>query len=166
MRSVAIALALLAAPLPASAAVLVLDGGWQDDVLSAAGRPTDNSAWTFIIANGAHFSLTDCCNIGDTYTLSGDITGFTTVGAGASDIRATGSYGSFWLNPALGKFTQYFGAGTYTFSITGDGVGGLPAGLGLRLDSAIPEPASWAMLIAGFGLVGMAQRRRAAVVSA
>jgi hypothetical protein len=31
---------------------------------------------------------------------------------------------------------------------------------------AVPEPASWAMLIAGFGLVGAAQRRRKAVVAA
>jgi hypothetical protein len=32
---------------------------------------------------------------------------------------------------------------------------------------AIPEPASWAMLIAGFGLTGAAlRRRRAAVTSA
>jgi hypothetical protein len=36
----------------------------------------------------------------------------------------------------------------------------------LRLDpigAAVPEPASWAMLIAGFGLVGAAMRRKAAV---
>jgi hypothetical protein len=31
---------------------------------------------------------------------------------------------------------------------------------------AVPEPASWAMLIAGFGLVGAASRRRRTVVSA
>jgi hypothetical protein len=31
---------------------------------------------------------------------------------------------------------------------------------------AVPEPASWAMLIAGFGLVGAAQRRRKAVAAA
>ncbi|WP_310475831.1 PEPxxWA-CTERM sorting domain-containing protein [Sandarakinorhabdus sp.] len=31
---------------------------------------------------------------------------------------------------------------------------------------AVPEPASWAMLIAGFGLVGAAARRRRAVVAA
>ena len=166
MKSVLIALALLAAPLPASAAVLVLNGGWQDDVLQAAGRPTDNSAWTFTITNGAHFSLTDCCAVGDIFMLSGDIVGSTTVGAGANDIRATGSYGGFWLNPTLGKFSQYLSAGSYNFSVTGNGLGGLPAGLGLRLDSSIPEPASWAMLIAGFGLVGTAQRRRTAVVSA
>jgi hypothetical protein len=33
----------------------------------------------------------------------------------------------------------------------------LPGSIG-----AVPEPASWAMLIAGFGLVGAAQRRRVA----
>lgn len=31
---------------------------------------------------------------------------------------------------------------------------------------AVPEPASWAMLIAGFGLVGAAMRRRVAVAAA
>ena len=31
---------------------------------------------------------------------------------------------------------------------------------------AVPEPASWAMLIAGFGLVGAAQRRRKAALAA
>jgi hypothetical protein len=32
--------------------------------------------------------------------------------------------------------------------------------------SAVPEPASWAMMIAGFGLVGAAMRRRSAAVAA
>ncbi|QMW24568.1 PEPxxWA-CTERM sorting domain-containing protein [Sandaracinobacteroides saxicola] len=31
---------------------------------------------------------------------------------------------------------------------------------GVSLTAAVPEPATWAMLIAGFGLVGMAARRR------
>ena len=44
--------------------------------------------------------------------------------------------------------------GAYTLNITGDGnviVGGTPA---------VPEPESWALMIAGFGLVGAAMRRR------
>jgi hypothetical protein len=42
-------------------------------------------------------------------------------------------------------------------------------GQGYRIDSltlGVPEPASWAMLIAGFGLVGAASRRRRGVVAA
>ncbi len=42
-------------------------------------------------------------------------------------------------------------------------------GQGYRIDSltlGVPEPASWAMLIAGFGLVGVASRRRRTVIAA
>lgn len=55
---------------------------------------------------------------------------------------------------------------TGTFSLNQ----GSPSGPGVRLTIAdignggvIPEPATWAMLIAGFGLVGSALRRRRAV---
>jgi hypothetical protein len=33
-------------------------------------------------------------------------------------------------------------------------------------DAAVPEPASWALMIAGFGMVGFAMRRRATAVAA
>ena len=44
----------------------------------------------------------------------------------------------------MGSFalTQYNGTGTYTLTIAPTATG------------AVPEPASWAMMIAGFGLVG------------
>jgi hypothetical protein len=34
------------------------------------------------------------------------------------------------------------------------------------VDGAVPEPASWMLMIAGFGLVGFAARRRPAAVTA
>jgi len=34
------------------------------------------------------------------------------------------------------------------------------------VDGAVPEPASWMLMIAGFGLVGVAARRRPAAVTA
>jgi hypothetical protein len=34
------------------------------------------------------------------------------------------------------------------------------------LKSAVPEPASWALMVAGFGMVGFAMRRRSAIVTA
>ena len=36
----------------------------------------------------------------------------------------------------------------------------------LNISGAVPEPASWALMIAGFGMVGFAARRRRAVVAA
>jgi len=49
--------------------------------------------------------------------------------------------------------TQYQGSGTYTLTIADAAAG------------AVPEPATWAMMIGGFGLVGAAMRRRAGKVS-
>lgn len=43
-----------------------------------------------------------------------------------------------------------------TFIFGGDAADG--AGLKLSLSSAVPEPATWAMMIAGFGLAGAALR--------
>ncbi|WP_017667091.1 esterase-like activity of phytase family protein [Sandarakinorhabdus sp. AAP62] len=49
----------------------------------------------------------------------------------------------------------------YSFAVTGADVALFDASL-----IGVPEPASWAMLIAGFGLVGAAARRRRATVAA
>ncbi len=151
----------LAVAMPASATVLTAGSGWQDDTLTAAGDPTLGSDWTFTIGSLHTLAVVDCCVVGDTYTLSGGLAGVTSFYAGAADVRSTGSYGSYWLDAAYSKLALTVGPGTYTFSITGDGVGGLPAGLGVRLDAGgIPEPATWAFMILGFGLVGAAMRRR------
>ena len=56
----------------------------------------------------------------------------------------------------------------YLAAELGEGPGGGTAaliGLTLNQQGAVPEPASWAMMIAGFGLVGAAMRRRARSVS-
>ena len=48
----------------------------------------------------------------------------------------------------MGRYANFnlaFGSQANTFSLT----------------YAVPEPASWAMMIAGFGMIGAAQRRRA-----
>jgi hypothetical protein len=59
----------------------------------------------------------------------------------------TGDVLGFYVNSTDG----IFGRGQFTFNFD-------PA--------SVPEPASWAMLIAGFGLAGAAARRRKAVVAA
>ncbi len=68
---------------------------------------------------------------------------------------ATGIY-NLWGNGAPNDYTLYkYENGGY--SITGTG----------HLEiTAVPEPASWALLIAGFGLIGLAARRRATLATA
>jgi hypothetical protein len=46
-----------------------------------------------------------------------------------------------------------------------DGRVDIPAGVGLWFDTNVPEPSTWAMLIAGLGTVGTAIRRRVAVAA-
>jgi hypothetical protein len=65
-----------------------------------------------------------------------------------------------------------FSADGYNFPGSGgvattiDGVSQLSYGAGTFTATAVPEPAMWAMMVLGFGLVGMARRRAPAVVAA
>ncbi|MBV8971596.1 MAG: PEP-CTERM sorting domain-containing protein [Sphingomonadaceae bacterium] len=61
-----------------------------------------------------------------------------------------------------------FVAGTNTLSFVTLNSGGGPTGLNVDLSgtAAVPEAATWVLMIAGFGLVGIAARRRTATVAA
>jgi hypothetical protein len=63
--------------------------------------------------------------------------------------------------------TAAYSAFLFTTRVGGDVYYGGDLGQGYRLDSisadAVPEPATWAMFIAGFGLIGAAVRRRRAI---
>lgn len=148
----------------AQATVLISGSGWQSDVAPKPGVPTTMSAWTFVVAESSVLSVVDRFIPGDIYTLTGDIAGATIFFAGgATDVQASGPYGSFWLNASYSKLAVRIGPGAYSFSISGDGRGGTPSGLGVRLDaSPVPEPGSWAMFVSAFGVVGIMLRRRRA----
>ena len=46
------------------------------------------------------------------------------------------------------------------------GTYGFAPGYRLTISNAVPEPATWAMMIVGFGLVGLSARRRREAVAA
>ncbi len=79
---------------------------------------------------------------------------------GANYSAGAGNYSAYVFDHACGRFYCAAGGGesaiNYAFRVTdGPATGG------------VPEPDSWALLIAGFGLVGAAsRRRRMAVVAA
>ena len=58
------------------------------------------------------------------------------------------------------------GASTYTLNINGNNAGAGSLGGSITIRQAVPEPATWAMMLLGFGAVGFAMRRRRAPVLA
>lgn len=165
------AAAVTGAALPASATTLIADAGWQDDLLIEPNAPatfwaTVNSAWDFTVLVPSVFRVTDAFATGDNLKLFSGATEVAT-----QVFSAMPSFGSFtgydtgWTSAAFSKIEYLVGPGTYSLTILGDGGGGLPAGFGVRLDSldvssGVPEPATWGLLIVGFGMLGAALRSR------
>lgn len=147
---------------PAQATVLVSGAGWQVDEIFALGTPSAKSNWTFTIFSPSTLSLTDAFIPGDIYALTGDVTGTTSFYAGSvADVQATGRYGSSWESASYSKIALLLAPGAYSFAITGNGMGGTPAGLGVRLDaSAVPEPSTWVLMTSAFAVMGAMLRRR------
>jgi hypothetical protein len=158
---------------PSFATVAVAGSGWQGDEVDGPATPSLNSPITFSVAAGqtGSFAVTDAFLYGDTYTvvLNGVDVFTTTLGVTATpfdnNLGPAASYAApAWNDPSYSKLLLTFGQGDYSFVITGDCGGGCPAGFAYRFDLAsVPEPASWALMLAGFGLVGAtvrASRRR------
>jgi len=124
----------------------------------------------------------------DTFSL---VAAFTPANGGPADVLSgTAAFtGIAWVNALNGSpfvetiagtrgfvtYSAYFtpiNAGSFTLAF--GGIGGGDSRIGPILDDVlvtqtsgvIPEPATWAMLIAGFGLVGTAMRRRRTAVAA
>ncbi|WP_310496220.1 PEPxxWA-CTERM sorting domain-containing protein [Sandarakinorhabdus sp.] len=84
----------------------------------------------------------------------GNYTGLTTLGnynEGIAGARPFLNYGLSWTPVNAGTMTLEF------WTTSGDNFGPI---LDSVVVSQVPEPSSWVMLIAGFGLVGAAARRR------
>lgn len=155
---------------PASAVTLVADTGWIPDTLLAPGFPTVSSPFTFTVTSDASFKLTDAFIPGDTFQLfkDGVLLATSSYYAGGSLPQYSGDsfYQSAWEDAAYSKIDYLVSAGTYSVIVLGDGAAGTPAGLAVRLDTlAVPEPATWGLMILGFGAVGAAMRRRKTSVS-
>ena len=147
---------------------LVLGTGWLSDEVDNTTDPSLGSAFTVTLGAGqaAQFSISDGFLHGDTYTivLNGVDVFMSQLGVTATPFDnnlgpAAPFYAADWLDPTFSHFALQFGPGSYSFVVTGDCGGGCPAGFGYRLDSlGVPEPAAWALMLAGFGLVGATLR--------
>jgi hypothetical protein len=118
--------------------------------------------WTFSLASGGTLTVVDGFNSGDQFTMSdfGSTIGITSAPGASScfnDITAC------LANAAMSKGTFALGAGAH--SITGVAtLSPFNSGAGYfivrNVAGAVPEAASWAMMLVGFGVVGGAFRYR------
>ncbi len=120
-------------------------------------------------------TLTATAVAGHTYSLFTDFgvrhdvgnPGSITLSIGATNIGASGAY------PTSGTWSTYSAVYTATAADAGAAITvtlGSSGGQGdfdnVRVtDTAVPEPATWALMLTGFGLVGAATRRRVATAA-
>lgn len=133
---------------------LALNGGWMYDELEEIGSPTSNSPIEFTLDAPAYFRITDDFVFGDVWTAVG--LGNTTQNGPQAPTIFGGPGEEAWQNPTYGHLEVILAPGFYSFIVTGDGAGGLPAGVYLQLES-IPGPGALTMLTMGGAL---ASRRR------
>jgi hypothetical protein len=145
----------------------------QQGVLLGANLVTDLGgpilAGTLVDSHGIVFDPANSASTDMTVTFSGRILGVQILTASLVATDALfGSPGTTYNSPsARGLETNELGTVSFagnvltvsrwTASTPGDNIRVLTA--------AVPEPATWAMMIAGFGLVGAAARRRRALAA-
>lgn len=158
----------------AQAATLVVDGGWSKFYFGGPGSSiyepgTGDLSYDFVLGDAATLKVTDAFDSGDVFQIfdngvslfttgAFDLGGPTSSDADTAFAGTTYSHGFIVLSAGSHSIT-----GIATASPTGSG----GSYIELTKGGAVPEPATWAMMIAGFGMVGcMARRRGAARVAA
>jgi hypothetical protein len=133
---------------------------------------TINGSGTFITSDtpdddGGFEILSSIGNVtinGDAFTLSGptDFVGADNLLFVGSEPLLTFNGTSFDLSDGRDLNVYYSGgAGAYRYITSGGSVQAIDSFTISEVVAAVPEPASWAMMISGFGLVGGAMRSRA-----
>jgi hypothetical protein len=122
--------------------------------------------FNFLVGPGGSFSFTrgaggfEQMTVGNTFGLTLNILLQGAPGGFSIDqtdpLSVTNPFGDYG-----GAFPHFHGALPHSHSLTVIEIDALPARI-----AALPEPSSWAMLIAGFGAIGLALRSRRARVPA
>ncbi|MFM9853306.1 MAG: PEPxxWA-CTERM sorting domain-containing protein [Sphingomonadaceae bacterium] len=112
----------------------------------------DFGANTLITSFGSNYFGTDTVSAGGTFS------GFS-VGTSVNSPDPFSLRSIFFTAGQAGSLTFNFGTDS------ADNVGPLLDNVSLDITAAVPEPATWMMLLAGFGLIGAAMRRRGAALT-
>jgi hypothetical protein len=151
----------------AQAATLATGGGWALFNFGGSGSSivpdTGGSSYDFLLQTSAILQVTDAFIIGDVFQIFDNgvelfITGAFDLGGVSTSDPTTAFAGTTYSHgfAVLGAGSHSI-TGVATSSPTGSGAAYIQLTEG---GGAVPEPATWAMMIAGFGMVGCMARRR------
>ena len=142
-----------------------LGWGWSDGysfgemgAVSGAGYSSSGNASDGNLGL-AYQTMADSFNIGDNVVVNLNYNyGSGTFATGLPISLPKRILGGSFSFDSLGHYTEFFGSGIITSAtatvVDGDGMDSFDA-------QAVPEPASWALIVGGFALVGTAVRYRA-----
>lgn len=169
--SAASIVAVLAFAVPAQAGhIFVTNVGIGGSALDSISGPTNP---ILNVTQGGSLNFTGDM-LGQSDTLNVVINGVSGLSQNAFSIAFGGGNASFSQGITFNTAGVFNGLVTYDFPssfpdyIAPDGQQFSERTLGftVNVSGAVPEPASWALMIAGFGLTGAAMRRRRVVVAA
>lgn len=122
-----------------------------------------DAPWTFTLGSAGTLTLLDGFNSGDQFSLADFGTGIGSTSAPIAGQDCGSDITACLGNAAISKGTFALGAGNHSISGTtllspfGGGAGFFRV---TERVGAVPEPATWALMLLGFGFIGFSMRSR------
>jgi hypothetical protein len=139
-------------PDPAAAGAVVTVGGIT--TINYGQNPISSPTFS------GSFSLTNTLSGLYSIVLATSTPGVTFDSASLSGMGNTYTLGLFPDNTSLKLFPTLIQSGDYVFSFEGHSSGSGTLTGNVTITAAVPEPGTWAMMLLGFGAIGLTIRRR------
>ncbi len=159
MSAVAICALSLVRPVQAAP---VLDAGWYSDQIDGRFIDSEFSPYELTLSVPAIFSITDAYVVGDTYFVYdfGSLILTTAVGTGVAFPPSDATADAAWTSGLFSIGSVDLASGAHEITVQGDGIGGIPAGFFVRIDSANVPDGGATLILISLGLMAVVAVRR------